>query len=78
MSIICNVLSLLIYILTIKLFPMQLMLADMHWSFLGWIFIILFISWGPLYVMKLLLRAIDPSDFEKLMKTTQNIRNSQV
>jgi hypothetical protein len=37
-------------------------------TFFGWVFLIVLLSWGPIYAYKLISKKVDPSDFEKIMK----------
>jgi hypothetical protein len=40
-------------------------------KFFVFVIIIVLASWGPLYVVKLILKYADPSDFEKIMKNVK-------
>lgn len=63
--------SAILYILTIYLFPKQLLVSAMTPKFFIYVLIIVVVSWGPLYILKLILRKLDPTDFEKIMKNVK-------
>lgn len=65
--IISNVASALFYILTLFLFPQQLLVSSLDLQFFIYVFLIVMASWLPCYMVQELLRKLDPSDFEKIM-----------
>ncbi|CAD8045715.1 unnamed protein product [Paramecium sonneborni] len=70
--ILANLLSVLIYLMTLLLFPQQLLVQDtIDVPFFGWVFLILLMSWLPLYVLRRIQKLVDPSDHEKLMDQVQ-------
>lgn len=69
--IISNVASALVYVGVIFAFPKQLLVSDMTPKFFGYVILIVAVSWGPLYVTSLVLKRLDPSDFEKIMKNVK-------
>lgn len=69
--IIANLLSLFLYILVMLCFPSHLIISRLDWTFFLWVLLILVVSWVPLYVAKKILKIVDPSDSEKLMKNVQ-------
>lgn len=69
--IISNVLSAIIYIVTLFIFPEQLLVSKMDGHFFLCVFVIVLFSWGPLFITKLILQFVDPSDFEKIMKNVK-------
>lgn len=66
--IISNLLSVVIYLLTLILFPHHLMISELDAKFFGWVILILIMSWLPLYLIRRILKLVDPSDYEKLME----------
>ncbi|CAK83243.1 unnamed protein product (macronuclear) [Paramecium tetraurelia] len=70
--ILSNLLSVLIYLMTLLLFPEQLLVQDtIDVPFFGWVILILLMSWVPLYILRRILKSVDPSDYEKLMDQVQ-------
>jgi phospholipid-translocating ATPase len=73
--IISNIASALVYVGVIFAFPKQLLVSDMTPKFFGYVILIVSISWGPLFLAGLVLKKLDPSDFEKIMK---NVKRQKV
>lgn len=69
--IIANLLSIAFYLGVLFLFPSHLIISRLDWKFFGWVLLILMISWLPLYVARRILKEVDPSDSEKLMKNVK-------
>lgn len=76
---ISQILSLFIYFYTIIFFNNVFDLSYMDISFFWKIVVITLISWLPLHIFKLIIKKIDPTDYEKVMsavnlqKKTPNI-----
>lgn len=62
------ILSLIVYIMTIYFFKDELLVTTLNWEFFGWVLFIMFISWLPLYISRVIMKITYPSDFEKIMK----------
>jgi len=45
--------------------------AEINAKFIFYVLTIVVVSWLPLFIVKLLLKKLDPSDFEKLMKNVK-------
>lgn len=73
--IISNIGSAIVYIATIYLFPDQLLVSKMNGIFFIYVTIIVLCSWLPLFICKLILKRVDPSDFEKIMK---NVKRNKI
>lgn len=69
--ILSNIGSAVFYVLTIYLFPKQLLVSAMTPGFFLFVILIVLASWGPPFIVKLILRKADPSDFEKIMKNVK-------
>lgn len=69
--IISNIGSAIIYVGTLYLFPEQLLVSSINWAFIGYVLAIVALSWLPLYIVKLVLKRLDPSDYEKIMKNVK-------
>jgi hypothetical protein len=61
--IISNILSALVYVGTLYLFPKELIVSVMDGQFFLYVFIILAVSWLPFFLIKLILKRIDPNDY---------------
>ena len=46
-------------------------MAEINAKFIFYVLTIVVVSWLPLFIVKLLLKKLDPSDFEKLMKNVK-------
>ena len=46
----------------------------MEWGFIGKILVIVLASWLPLFLFRIIKKYLDPSDFEKIMKTVKRKR----
>jgi hypothetical protein len=44
------------------------MISELDAKFFGWVILILIMSWLPLYLIRRILKLVDPSDYEKLME----------
>ena len=64
---ISQILSLFLYFYTIMLLNNVFDLSYLTWAFLWKIIVITLMSWLPLHLLKLLIRRIDPTDYEKIM-----------
>ena len=70
--IIANILSAIVYLLTLYMIPEHLNISEVFdWSFFGWVLLILLISWAPLYISRWIYKKVDPTDSEKLMKNVK-------
>jgi hypothetical protein len=50
------------------------MVITMTWTFTGWVLVIMLISWCPLFLARVVMNYLDPSDFEKLMRNVKRDR----
>lgn len=64
---ISQILSLFIYFYTIIFLNNVFNISYLNWEFFWKIIAITLISWLPLHLLKLLVRRIDPTDYEKIM-----------
>jgi hypothetical protein len=69
--IITNLLSAAFYIATIALFPEELVVSYMNATFFLAVLFIVAFSWGPLFLIQLVLGYLDPSDYQKIMKNVK-------
>jgi phospholipid-translocating ATPase len=69
--IISNVASAIVYVGVIFAFPKQLLVSAMTPKFFAYVILIVMVSWLPLYLHKLLMKRLDPSDYEKIMKNVK-------
>ena len=64
-----QVLTFFIYIVSIIMLRDQIDVSAIDMKFVERVGIIVLISWGPLQVMKILRKAFDPTENEKIMKS---------
>ncbi|KAM3127182.1 hypothetical protein pb186bvf_020701 [Paramecium bursaria] len=73
-QILTTVLSTIIYILTLWLFPELLTVSEIGWILLLNSIIIVLISWLPIFLVQIIMRKLYPDDFEKIMKSVKRKR----
>lgn len=61
--IVSNVGSALVYLLVLYLFPNQLLVSKMDGQFFLFVFVIIILSWVPLYIVQLIMQYCNPSDY---------------
>ena len=64
-----QILTLVIYVLSIITLRDQINVSAIDLKFIQRVGIIVLFSWGPLQVMKLIRKAVDPTENEKIMKS---------
>jgi hypothetical protein len=67
--------SLGVYFLTIILLKSSINAATIDTSFLMKVLFLTLVSWGPLHIAKVVIRRLDPSEEQKIMKSKR--RNTQ-
>lgn len=77
---ISQILSLFIYFYTIIFFNNVFDISYLDWLFFGKIIAITLISWLPLHLLKLVIKRVDPTDYEKIMAAVQlkKRKNAQI
>ena len=72
--VISQILSVIIYFLTIFTMKNVFMVSTLTWAFLLKILMLTFITWFPLHLITIIKKYLDPSDYEKIMRanTQQN------
>ena len=64
--------SIIIYFLCIYFLRSYLFLSELNWEFVGKMTLITAASWVPPYLFKVIMKRIDPSDYEKVMRHKKN------
>ena len=64
-----QLLTFLIYIASIIFLRQQINVSAIDFTFIRRVGIIVLISWGPMQVIKMLRKALDPTENEKIMKS---------
>ena len=66
--IICQLLSVIIYFMTIALMPSMFDVSTLNAEFLWKMVVITLASWLPFHLFKIIKSYLDPSDYERMMK----------
>lgn len=68
--IISQILSVILYFVTIITMKSVFMVSTFSWDFLLKIFLVTLLTWFPLHLVKVIKRYMDPNDYQKIMMNT--------
>ena len=66
--VISQILSVIVYFLTIFTMKNVFMVSTLTWAFLLKILMLTFSTWFPLHLITIIKKYLDPSDYEKIMR----------